>query len=290
MSFKKALVSFVPIVLLLFVTACGGQSKPVATPIVTPEATVDVTPAATEVPVDNGGDNGNQAVDMPVGIDWSTIEWTPAEAFEYEIFVPSEHFTNDFMVSSPDFNEFLGGLNPLFFEDYYKTVPQDIKDMEAVVITGYDFSRDDTIVRIPDEIEGKPVLMLDRYAFSPQFTVLFDWKIFEHVTESIYIPDSVIIISHWAFDKNSTLSEIRLPNPNSSLYIDRDVFKGCDSLIRIDYPDNLYFDGWGMFAYYLDSLDSLEVITFPSTPKNVWAETCELIRTYSPHIEVIIRD
>ena len=307
MKFSKLLALVVTMLLMsMVVVACNKQDEPIVTPevtpVVTPEATVDVTPdvtpAATEEPVGGGGGdgNGNQITDTPTNIDWSTIEVTPAEAFEYEIFIPSEFFTNKVLEWLPGDDEFLGGLSSDMFLDYYKTVPQDIKDTEAVVITGYDFSRKDTIIRIPDEIDGRPVLIIGIYSLSPASydSVRYRRDGVEHVTEAIYIPDSVIIISKYAFYELSTLSEIRLPNPDSSLYIDEFfVFDKCKSLIRIDYPDNLYLDGKYSYVELGGSseFESLEVITFPATAKNVvesWREY-ERVTTHFSH-EIVFRD
>ena len=116
----------------------------------------------------------------------------------------------------------------------------------SVKITSYHGS--DTIVTIPDVIDGKPVTVVGEYAF------LWCTEI-----TSIVIPDSVLIIDEYAFYGCNGLTTIDIPG--SVVEIGNGAFYWCVGLsdITVD-PDNTEFVSVSGVLY---DIDLNELIMYP---------------------------
>ncbi|MGN1307516.1 MAG: leucine-rich repeat protein [Faecousia sp.] len=139
------------------------------------------------------------------------------------------------------------------------------------VITKYIGS--DLEVVIPDEIEGRPVTTIGEDAFHG-----YDF-------ESVYIPDSVLVIESLAFSECTRLKEVRLPKNLKNLggfafsacgsleeieiysaeKIGGFAFRGCSALKEVELPDNLKSLGDAAFA----SCSALKQIELPDNLKSI---------------------
>jgi len=115
----------------------------------------------------------------------------------------------------------------------------------------------DTDVVIPDKIDEKPVVKIDRYAFqSGKIT-------------SVYIPDSVISIEAGAFINCDQLSEVYFGRGITS--IAKSAFRSCYSLEKIILPEGLQSLGDNAFA----DCSSVKEIFIPKTLTE-WGYWCFL--------------
>ena len=105
---------------------------------------------------------------------------------------------------------------------------------EAIVITGIE-GITDNIVKIPSEINGKPV----REIGPESFQNIKGIKVIE-------IPNTVVKIGKWAFSNCSDLQEMNIPDTVEE--IDRNAFSYCTSLRFVHLPCNLKEIGKSIFS------------------------------------------
>ena len=109
---------------------------------------------------------------------------------------------------------------------------------------------------IPDEIEGKPVTVIDWYAFERCSAL-----------KSVVIPDTVTHISRFAFAHCISLESVNMPQ---SLYaIEQYAFYDCPKLKEIDLPENLNIIEERAFC----GCEAISEITIP--------ESCQSIGNYA---------
>ncbi len=85
------------------------------------------------------------------------------------------------------------------------------------------------------------------YAIPDSVTVISDWAFCECTNlTKIDIPDSVYEIGEGAFSACSSLTGIELPD--SVVKIDDTAFRGCTSLKTVRIPDSVQEFGWGIFS------------------------------------------
>lgn len=162
-----------------------------------------------------------------------------------------------------EINSSLGIKNVYYLEDYiisdnliYERNENGLKLVRFIPVI------DDVV--IPDEIDGIPVIEIDKLAFYGQ-----------NIT-SVYIPDSVKTIGVKTFSTNSKLIEARLPEglteipdgcfeycsklkkadiPESVTRIGAEAFSGCEKLDIKKLPDNIeYVGGNAFYRTYLENL------------------------------------
>ena len=105
-----------------------------------------------------------------------------------------------------------------------------------------------TSVNILDEVNGKPVITIDRYAFYNCTSLT-----------SITVPNSVTTIGDQAFQSCTSLTSITIPS--SVTTIGSDAFAGCTSLTSITIPNSVTTIGYLAFS----GCTSLTSITIPNS-------------------------
>ncbi len=120
-----------------------------------------------------------------------------------------------------------GGMSVLLYEDHAE-------------ITAYEGS--DETIKIPEQVEGLPVTVIARSAFSKLF--LFDPSGFIPV-KKVILPDTIQSIESEAFFNCLNLTDINLPDGLTSL--GNMAFGKCRSLEEIDLPSSLTAIGTGAF-------------------------------------------
>lgn len=96
------------------------------------------------------------------------------------------------------------------------------------------------LISAPAQIEG------ERYAVPDSVTVISDWAFCECAgLHEIEIPDSVYEIGEGAFHLCTSLTTLTLPD--SVTRIDDIAFRGCSALKTIVIPDSVKEFGWGVF-------------------------------------------
>ena len=135
-----------------------------------------------------------------------------------------------------------------------------------------DYIGHDSIVTVPDDIDGYPVSIIGNGAFrmTTELVVLIlpsDAALVEigeyafaecYSLERVYIPDSVQTIGASAFN-GTAITEITIPKGMTE--IGRYTFFGCSSLIKIDIPEQI--TGIGAFAF--TGCTGLESVTLPDS-------------------------
>ena len=129
---------------------------------------------------------------------------------------------------------------------------------DYVTITNYDEKLTGDIV-IPSEINGKPVTVIESYAFY-NCTNLTSVEIPENVTNiglgafigcmrltSVTIPKNISVIERDTFKNCESLTSVEIPENVKS--IGEDAFMGCESLTKINIPDSLTDIGSNAFLY-----------------------------------------
>ena len=96
-------------------------------------------------------------------------------------------------------------------------------------------------VRIPDEIEGEPVTVIGKEAF------------LNGGMKYVYLPNSVTVISEYAFHNCEGLTEIIIPNSVKEIRGEENsvasgAFSGCSALSRIEIPGSV--KELGKFTFY----------------------------------------
>ena len=151
---------------------------------------------------------------------------------------------------------------------------------DGITITGLTKMSKNGIVKIPSEIDGKPIVKLDESAFesSDIKQISFDKgcqissisaAAFIHCTslESIILPDSIVSIDKFAFLECQNLKSIIIPDSVTS--IGESAFAGCSNLTTIKLSNNLVSIGKTAFA----NCNSLTSITIPASVTSIgkWA-------------------
>lgn len=169
-------------------------------------------------------------------------------------------------ISSGLFSDISSSANPfevdtapkppkLLSQGVYSEYTYDLYE-DHVSITGYQGA--DEYLVIPAEIEGRPVTVLDNFAFCGlsfiSKVILPDTlkSIYASVFDSCYslehveIPDSVTYIGSASFHECSALNEINIPPEVTE--IDTFAFYGCVNLSEINIPNKVKYIGYGAFA------------------------------------------
>jgi ABC-type multidrug transport system ATPase subunit len=143
----------------------------------------------------------------------------------------------------------------------------------SVRISGY--KKNDTIVEIPETIDGHPVMKIGDGAFKDHGTIesiLLPFSITEIGAnafrgciklESIVLPEAVESIGHSAFGECTSLKNIVLPQ--TIKYLRDKVFMGCAALKQVTLPEGLE---WVLESLF-DGCHSLETVRIPDTVKEI---------------------
>lgn len=124
-------------------------------------------------------------------------------------------------------------------------VYRNLEDEDGILLEKY--TGKEPYIKLPDEIEGKPVVKLGFFLFTGNETL-----------EGVVLPEKIEYLEWSAFDGCTNLKQVGLPENLKA--IGDSVFSGCTSLKRIELPEGLRsigdsaFDGAG-----------LETITIPSS-------------------------
>jgi hypothetical protein len=113
-------------------------------------------------------------------------------------------------------------------------------------------------VRIPSEIEGYPVTVI-RGSYNPDGNTHIYGGFSGTYVKHVHIPDSVIIIGGWSFDRISTLQSVTIGN--NVKHIESGAFNGCTALNNVVLPDGLLTIGSSAFS----GCDSLTSIVIPDS-------------------------
>lgn len=106
-----------------------------------------------------------------------------------------------------------------------------------------------TLICFPSKIEA------EEYTIPDSVTVVSDWAFAECTgLKKVIIPDSVFEIGEGAFYSCTSIEEIILPD--STTKIDDTAFRGCTNLKRVVIPDSVQEFGWGLF----NGCDNITVI------------------------------
>jgi hypothetical protein len=143
----------------------------------------------------------------------------------------------------------------------------------SVRISGY--KKNDTIVEIPETIDGHPVMKIGDGAFKDHGnieSILLPSSITEIGAnafrgciklESIVLPEAVESIGHSAFGECTSLQNIVLPQ--TIKYLGDKVFMGCAALKQVTLPEGLE---WVLESLF-DGCHSLETVRIPDTVKEI---------------------
>jgi hypothetical protein len=145
-------------------------------------------------------------------------------------------------------------------------------DNTGVVITG--FSGTANTITIPDRLEGLPVKVIGKGAFSNQSNL-----------KAVTIPRSITIIEDEAFKGTRTLTNITFPDtlqkigayaldstslasvniPNSCIDIGEGAFNNCQRLITVNLPGDLQVINANVFM----GCQAINTINFPANIKKI---------------------
>lgn len=115
------------------------------------------------------------------------------------------------------------------------------KDRKTIRITKY--TGQDAELIIPSEIDGHSVIKIGEASFYRNKTL-----------KSVYLPDSVQIISRSAFEDCTSLEKVKMSNSIKFIY--RDAFRNCSSLKEITLPASLR----GILSYAFYNCTSLKKV------------------------------
>ena len=121
-------------------------------------------------------------------------------------------------------------------------------------ITGY--TGTDTVVTVPAEIDGTPVVAIGNGAFANNRSIT-----------RVIIPEGVITIVDSAFEGCTALKSVELPDGLQS--IGMWTFLSCISLEEITIPDSV----WGLGQYAFDSCTALKKVNIPAKIWDVYPNT-----------------
>lgn len=86
----------------------------------------------------------------------------------------------------------------------------------------------------------------DVYEIPDSVTVISDWAFCNTALKKIIIPDSVCNVGEGAFHSCTEIKEMVIPD--SVTRIDDSAFRGCTSLRFVTIPDSVIEFGWGLFS------------------------------------------
>ena len=118
-----------------------------------------------------------------------------------------------------------------------------LSEDNAVLVS---YGGDSSVVNVPEEIDGKPVIVIGAGAFQD-----CEW------IEAVVLPDSIWYIDDEAFSGCTSLREIHMPAMITE--IGKSVFRNCRALTEINLPQNLSLLGSGAF----ENCSSLKEIHLP---------------------------
>lgn len=107
----------------------------------------------------------------------------------------------------------------------------------------------------------------ESYTVPDSVTVISDWAFCKTALKHIEIPDSVCNIGEGAFFSCTEIKEIVIPD--SVTRIDDSAFRGCTALETIVIPDSVTEFGWGLFS----GCDNVTVICNNTSPAAKYCET-----------------
>ena len=112
---------------------------------------------------------------------------------------------------------------------WYKSLDNVLFNKNKSIIVSYPAKLDQESYVIPDSV-----------------TMITDWAFCNSMLKRIVIPDSVYNIGEGAFYSCTEIEEIVIPD--SVVRIDDSAFRGCSSLKYIHVPDSVSEFGWGLFS------------------------------------------
>lgn len=134
------------------------------------------------------------------------------------------------------------GSGPFRGCDKLECIEVDVKNKAFKSLEGVLFNKNKSnLICHPAQVGGEV------YEIPDSVTVISDWAFCECVRlKKIVIPDSVYEIGEGAFYSCSALTEIVLPD--SVFKIDDTAFRGCVNLKTVVIPDSVQEFGWGLFS------------------------------------------
>ncbi|MGN1137194.1 MAG: leucine-rich repeat protein [Oscillospiraceae bacterium] len=145
---------------------------------------------------------------------------------------------------------------------------QDDEELGGIKITGY--TGKDKAIRIPLEIDGKPVKSIELSNSTVTYVEIpegvNDFKLDCTMLKSAKMPDSVTHIKDHAFKGCVNLESITIPE--SVTYIYESAFSGCGELKSVTIPDGVTNIEFAAFSY----CKSLTEITIPGGVSNIGRE------------------
>ena len=124
------------------------------------------------------------------------------------------------------------------------------EDTEGGIIILQAKNQDITTLKIPEKIDGKPVLYIGFSAFAECKKL-----------KKVVLPDTLVAIHGYAFRDCTSLREIQFPTSGSLTSIGERAFYNCDSLKVVHIPEGVTTLGQWAFAH----ITYIEEMVIPST-------------------------